>query len=91
MKDVNSVVTRNHLMKSFSKRNSVIINHKDNQALAIEMFKVKQKLCPEITSETFMEKTNNQHNLQNRLDFITFHVISAYHGRENTTCLGRKI
>ena len=91
MEDVNSVVTRNHLMKSFSKRNSVIINHKDNQPLAIEMFKVKQKLCPEITSETFMERTNNQYNLQNRLDFIAFHVISVYHRRENTTYLGPKI
>ena len=38
------------------KDNTVSIHHKNIQALAIEMFKVKHKLCPEITSDIFMEK-----------------------------------
>ena len=33
------------------KDNSVSIHHKNIQALAIEMFKVKHKLCPEITGD----------------------------------------
>ena len=43
------------------------------------MFKVKKKLCPEITGDIFMEKTNNQYDLRNRPDFITAHV----HGTES--------
>ena len=39
--------------------NSVSIHHKNIQALAIEMFKVKHKLCPDITSDIFKEWTNN--------------------------------
>ena len=35
------------------------IHHKNIQALAIEMFKVKYKLCPEITGDIIMERTNN--------------------------------
>ena len=44
------------------------IHHINIQALAIEMFKVKQKLCPGITSDIFMERTNSQYNLRNRPD-----------------------
>ena len=39
----------------------VSIHHKNIQALAIEMFKVKHKLCPEITADIFMGRTNNQY------------------------------
>ena len=42
------------------KDNSVSIHHKNIQALAIEMFKVKHKMCPEITYDIFMKRTNNQ-------------------------------
>ena len=41
---------KSHLMK-ISYENSVSIYHKNIQALAIEMFKVKRKLCPEITGD----------------------------------------
>ena len=42
------------------KDNSISIDHKNIQVLAIEMLKVKQKLCPEITGNIFMEgKTIN--------------------------------
>ena len=47
------------------------------------MFKVKHKLCPEITYDIFMERTNNQYNLRNRPDFITPHVHSVFHGTES--------
>ena len=55
------------------------------------MFKVKHKLCPEITGDIFMERTNNQDNLRNRPDFITPHVHSVFHGTECISYLGRKI
>ena len=38
------------------KDNSVSIHHKNIQALAIEMFKVKYKLYPEITGDIFSWK-----------------------------------
>ena len=42
------------------KDNSVSMHQKNIQALAIEMFKAKHNLCPEVTGEIFMETTNNQ-------------------------------
>ena len=73
------------------KDNSVSMHHKNIQVLAIEMFKVKHKLCPEITRDVFMERTNNQYNLRNRLDFITLQVHSAFHETESISYLGPKI
>ena len=62
------------------KDNSVSIDQKNIQVLAIEMVKVKQKLCPEITGDIFMERKNNQYNLRNRPDFIAPQVHSVFHG-----------
>ena len=73
------------------KDNSVSIHHKNIQELAIEMFKVKRKLCSEITGDIFTGRTNNQYNLRNRPDFITPHVHSAFHGPESISYLGPKI
>ena len=71
--------------------NSVSIHHKNIQALAIEMFKVKHKLCPDITSDIFKERTNNQYNLRNCNDFVIPRVHTVYHGTESITYLGPKI
>ena len=73
------------------KDNSISIYHKNIQALAIEMFKVKHMLCPEITGDVFMERTNNQYNLRNCPDFITPQVHSFFHGTEIISYLGPKI
>ena len=73
------------------KDNSVSLHHENIQALAIEMFKVKQKSCPEITSHIFMETTNNPYNLRGHLNFITPQVHSVFHGTESISYLGSKI
>ena len=73
------------------KDNSVSIHHKNIQALANEMFKVKHKLCPEIPGDIFMERTNNQYNLYNRPDFIIPHIRSVFHGTESISYPGPKI
>ena len=73
------------------KDKSASIHHKNIQALAIEIFKVKHKLCPEIASDIFMERTNNQSNLRNSPDFITPQVNSVFHGPKSISYLGPKI
>ena len=55
------------------------------------MFKVKHKLCPDITSDIFKERTNNQYNLRNRNDFVIPRVHTVYHGTESIIYLGPKI
>ena len=70
---------------------SVSIHHKKIQTLAIEMYKVKQKLCPDITGDIFMERTNNQYNLRNRNDFVIPRVNTVYNGTESITYLRPKI
>ena len=72
------------------KDNLVSIHHKNIQALVIEMFKVKHKLCPEITGDAFMERTNNQYNLRN-CHFITPQVHNAFHRTKSVSYLGPTI
>ena len=66
------------------KDNPVSIHYNNIQQLATEMFKVKRKLCPEVTSAIFMERTKKQHNLRN-LDFITPQVHRVFHGTGSTS------
>ena len=55
------------------------------------MFKVKHKLRPDITSDIFKERTNNQYTLRNRNHFVIPRVHTVYHGTESITYLGPKI
>ena len=73
------------------KDNSVSIHHENTHALANEVFKVKHKLCPEIGSDIFTERTSNLYNLHIRPDFLTPQVNSVFHGAESILYLGQKI
>ena len=54
------------------------------------MIKVKQDLCPEITSNIFAEGTNCCYNLHHRKDFRTSLVTSVYHGIESAAILDER-
>ena len=73
------------------KDNSVSINHKNLQALPIEMFKVQTKTSPEIMQEVFQIKEQGNYNLQNQTDFVTPQVKSVNHDLESVRFLGPKI
>ena len=77
--------------KSSKSHNSVSIRHKNIQALTMGMFKVKCKLCPEINSDMFMERTNNQYNLRNSPYLTTTQVQSVFHVTESISYIGPKI
>ena len=72
------------------KDKSVSIHHKNIQALVIEMFQVKHKLCPAITSDIFMERINNHYNFRYGPDFITSQVNSVFIGTASISYLGAK-
>ena len=52
--------------KLCSEDKSLTVNHKNFQKLAIEMYKVKNELCPKITLDLFKEVTH-PYNLRNGL------------------------
>lgn len=69
----------------------MLTSYAAKQTLAIEMFKVKHKLCPEISTDIFMEKANNQYNFRNHTDFLTPQANSVYCGTESISYLGPRI
>ena len=72
------------------KENSVSIYHRNIQALATEMFKVKNNIAPEIMKELFAPKMSS-YNLCNTNPFKRRRVKSAWHGTELVSYLGPKI
>ena len=87
----NNKLRKKIAMNSFLMCNSVSIRHKNILTLPIEMFKVKNKLCLEISSDIFMERTKNRYNLRNHPDFITPQVNSVFHEAESISYLGPKL
>ena len=65
------------------KYNSVSIQHKNLQALAIEMFKVHIKTSLEIMQEVFQVKEQGNYNLRDQTDFVIPQVKSVNHGLES--------
>ena len=61
------------------KDNSVSIHHRNIQALATEMFKVKNNIAPEIMKELFAPKMSS-YDLRNNNSFKRRRVRSVWHG-----------
>ena len=75
-----------HLLK---KDNSVSIHHRNIQALAIEMFKVKNNIAPEIMKDLFAPKMSS-YDLRNN-DSFKRRVKSVWNGTELLSYLSPKI
>ena len=66
------------------------LHHKNVQNLAIEMYIVKDELCPKILLDLFKEVTH-PYNLRNDLICGSYKVKTVRYGRETITYLGPKI
>ena len=72
------------------KDESVTVNIRNIQKLAIEMFKVFKNLSPPIISDLFEIRENN-YNLRNYSYFLIPTVKTVYHGSESIKNLGPRI
>lgn len=68
----------------------VSIHHKNMQALAAEMFKIKNAMSPEIVSDILLLRTENHHNLKQQSDFLLPSVLTTYQGSDGLPYLGPK-
>lgn len=73
------------------KNNTVTIHHRNIQYLAIEMYKVYNRLSPLIVSEIFLRNDNAHYKTRNVPDFIIPRVRTVKHGSESISVLGPKI
>ena len=69
------------------KDNSVTIHHRNIQRVAIEMFKVKNNLCPEIGQSIF-QKRECTHNTRSNASFSRPNITSVYKGEHSLRCYG---
>ena len=72
------------------KDNSVSINHKNLQVIAIEMFKVYIKTSPKIMQKIFLVKEQWNYNLRNQANFEILQVKRVNYGLESIQVLGSK-
>ena len=70
---------------------SVSIHLKNIHALAIEMFKVYTKTCPENMQEVFQIKDRGHYFLRNQREFVIPPIKSVNYSLESIRFLGRKI
>ena len=93
---VKQILCKKDFVKSSSfqdllkKDNSVSIHYRNIQALATEMFKVKNNIAPEIMKELFAPKMSS-YDLRNNNSFKRRRVKSVWHGTESVSYLGPKI
>ena len=72
------------------KDNSISIHHRNIQALATEIFKVKNNIATEISEEFFAPKISH-YGLRNNNSFKSRRVNSVWHDIELVSYLGQKI
>ena len=73
-----------------SEDKSFTVHHKNVQKLAIEMYKVKNELCPKIMLDLFKEVTHPC-NIRNGLICGSYKIKTVCYGTETITYLGPKI
>ena len=75
-----------------SQDKSFTVHHKNVQKLAIEMYKIKNELCPTIVLDIFIEVTHPYY-LRNGLICGSYKITcqSVHYGKETITYLGRNI
>ena len=66
---------------------TVSIHHRNIQTFAMEMFKVKNELSPQITSDLFTQRINIHCSLRNNNHFETPFPKPVYNGTENNQIL----
>ena len=70
--------------------NNVSIHHKNLQVLATEIYKIKNKIAPEVMNDILHERSII-YNLRNNSGFITYNVITMRYGFDTIYHLGPKI
>ena len=70
--------------------NSVSIHHKNLQALATEIYKIKNKIAPEIMNDILLERSII-YNLRNNSGFTTYNVNTMRYGVDTIHHLEPKI
>ena len=73
-----------------SEDKSFTVHHKNVQKLAIEMYKVKNELCPKIMLDLFKEVTH-PYKLRNGLICGFYKIKIVHYGTKTITYLGPKI
>ena len=73
------------------KDNSVSIHHNNIRALAIEIYKVTNGICPEIMNDIFMLRENTHYNLKGTSQFLADPIDSVFNGSELASYLGARI
>ena len=81
------IVIKNHLEKD----GSVSIYHRNIQAFATEMFKVKSGYIPKTFSDLFNQREVSPYNLRRYPEFRVLLTRTVYHGSESISHLGPKI
>ena len=73
-----------------SENKSLTVHHRNVQRLAIEIYKVKNELCPKIMLDLFKEVTHS-YNLRNSLICGSYNIKTVRYGTETITYLGPKL
>ena len=81
---------KSSLAKLLSEGKQFTVHHKNVQKLAIEMYKVKNELCPKIMLDFFKEVTH-PYNFRNGLICGFYKIKTIRYGTETITYLGPKI
>ena len=70
--------------------NCLTIHHRNIQKLALEMYKVKDRIAPKIIHELFNE-ANVPYDLRQDVSFSSYNVKTVLYGTETLSYLGPKI